>query len=205
MSAWDDARLSLLLELFGHGRTIGVTHAVRALAPLDLEDLLRGGLVEMDGGGVRSCIRLTSFEGLLLAGDPLRDDGNADYVQPIMLASTWTAHLTVRQRITSALDLGTGSGVQALLATRHAEHVVGADISAHALSCARLSQRLSGVTDRVTGPPEIGWRRRTVSASTSWWPIRRSSSRPTRPSYIATARLPVTNSPGLSCATAPVR
>ena len=55
------------------------------------------------------------------------------------------AALTVRRPAEATLDLGTGSGVQAFLAARHSEHVVGTDVSARALRLARLNAALNGV------------------------------------------------------------
>ena len=43
-----------------------------------------------------------------------------------------------------ALDVGTGCGVQALHATRHADAVVATDVSARALAFARLTLALNG-------------------------------------------------------------
>lgn len=45
----------------------------------------------------------------------------------------------------SVLDLGTGSGVQALLASRTARHTVATDVSVRALGFARLNAGLAGV------------------------------------------------------------
>lgn len=72
---------------------------------------------------------------------PLRED----HVVGIGGASTTLAQLTVREPVGSTLDVGTGSGVQALHAGRHSRRVVATDISARALWMARLTTLLSGV------------------------------------------------------------
>jgi methylase of polypeptide subunit release factors len=59
------------------------------------------------------------------------------------------AALTVRRRVGRALDLCTGSGAIALLAARHAEAVVGTDMSRRALRLARLNAKLNAV-DGIT-------------------------------------------------------
>ncbi|NJP99054.1 DUF7059 domain-containing protein [Streptomyces zingiberis] len=59
-------------------------------------------------------------------------------------ASTTLAGLTVREPVARALDLGTGSGVQALHATRHAAHVTATDVNPRALAFTRLTLALSG-------------------------------------------------------------
>ena len=54
----------------------------------------------------------------------------ADHVLGVSSASNSLAQLTVRDRVGSALDLGTGSGVQAMHLTQHADRVVGTDLNA---------------------------------------------------------------------------
>ena len=55
------------------------------------------------------------------------------------------AHLTVRRPVATALDVGTGNGIQAILAARHAEHVVATDVNERALAYAELNALLNGV------------------------------------------------------------
>jgi HemK-related putative methylase len=49
----------------------------------------------------------------------------------------------------SVLDMGTGSGVCALFAARHARRVVAVDISAAAVRCARLNAVLNQLENRI--------------------------------------------------------
>jgi methylase of polypeptide subunit release factors len=60
-------------------------------------------------------------------------------------ASTTLAGITVRTPVGSALDLGTGSGIQALHAARHATRVTATDVNPRALHIAALTLSLSGV------------------------------------------------------------
>ncbi|GGS55980.1 class I SAM-dependent methyltransferase [Streptomyces griseoviridis] len=60
-------------------------------------------------------------------------------------ASTTLAGLTVRTPVAAALDLGTGSGIQALHASRHATRVTATDVNPRALHIAALTLALSGV------------------------------------------------------------
>ncbi|MEU6525682.1 class I SAM-dependent methyltransferase [Streptomyces sp. NPDC046924] len=59
-------------------------------------------------------------------------------------ASMTLAGITVRTPAASALDLGTGSGIQALHATRHATRVTATDVNPRALHIAALTLALSG-------------------------------------------------------------
>ncbi|WP_431047592.1 DUF7059 domain-containing protein [Streptomyces sp. P1-3] len=62
-------------------------------------------------------------------------------------ASTTLAGLTVRVPVGRALDLGTGSGIQALHAAQHATHVTATDLNPRALRFARLTLALSGAPE----------------------------------------------------------
>jgi hypothetical protein len=60
-------------------------------------------------------------------------------------ASLTLSALMIPNPVDSALDLGTGCGIQALHAARHARRVVATDISERALELAALNARLNGV------------------------------------------------------------
>ncbi|MFF4588030.1 methyltransferase [Streptomyces sp. NPDC001388] len=59
-------------------------------------------------------------------------------------ASTTLAGITVRTPVSSALDLGTGSGIQALHAAQHATRVTATDLNPRALHVTALTLALSG-------------------------------------------------------------
>jgi methylase of polypeptide subunit release factors len=65
-------------------------------------------------------------------------------------ASTTLANITVRRPVRRVLDLGTGSGVQALHAARHGGQVVATDVNPRALHFTRLTAALSGLANVET-------------------------------------------------------
>lgn len=67
-----------------------------------------------------------------------------DVVLGVGGASTTLAGLTVRTPVGRALDIGTGSGLQALHAAQHATRVTATDLNPRALHIARLTLTLSG-------------------------------------------------------------
>ena len=73
----------------------------------------------------------------------------SDYVLGISPASTSLAQLTLRHDVATALDLGTGCGVQALHLAGHADRVVATDVNQRALDLARFNAELNEVADRV--------------------------------------------------------
>jgi Methyltransferase small domain len=58
--------------------------------------------------------------------------------------SRWLARATVRSPVSSALDLCTGSGVQALLAATHCRRVAAVDINSRAVRCTRFNAKALG-------------------------------------------------------------
>jgi methylase of polypeptide subunit release factors len=92
-----------------------------------------------------SDLRLETYDGLEIRCDPHDRANERDFVLGVGPASRTLARLTIRRPVDAALDLGTGSGVQALLAARHARRVVAVDVSARALEIARLNARANGI------------------------------------------------------------
>ena len=126
--------------------------AVRAaLAPMELEPLLAVGLLGRGEGGIRARAALLPFEGFLLARDFWPEFTEKpcprNYVPGVGPASLAVATLTVRRRVEFALDLGSGLGVQAVLAAHHADRVVATDINPRALNFTGLNARLNGLAN----------------------------------------------------------
>jgi Methyltransferase small domain len=134
---------SSLARLFLLGSELSESEAEAALG--DPEPVVRAGWLDPSSGRVRATLKLVPHGDLLIASD--RDDGpiGSDWVAGIHPPSVTLAKLTVRRPVASALDVGTGNGVQALLAARHALAVVATDVNPHALAIARLNACLNGV------------------------------------------------------------
>jgi methylase of polypeptide subunit release factors len=113
---------------------------------LDVDALQDAGLLAEEGDGrLRAVVRMTPFDGLLLMHDPSDARGRTDQVIAVGPASRTLARLTVRRPAGRALDLGTGCGIQALLAARHCATVIGTDVNERALAMARSNARLNGI------------------------------------------------------------
>ncbi len=70
-----------------------------------------------------------------------------DHVLGVGGASTTLSGLMIDRPVELALDLGTGCGIQALHAARHATRVIATDISERALALARFNAALNGFTN----------------------------------------------------------
>jgi methylase of polypeptide subunit release factors len=136
-----------ITALFALDEPVPAVEANRALAPLTFERLQTIGLLEPAGGLVRAQVRLLPHNDLLLVSD-LTQPGRprpADHVAGVQGPSVTLSHLTVRRRVASTLDVGTGCGFQALLAARHAGRVVATDVNERALNFAAFNALLNGL------------------------------------------------------------
>lgn len=88
---------------------------------------------------------LFSDHGTLTRSEPVSDD----FVLGLGGAGRTLAEITPRHRVHSALDLGTGCGIQAILLARHADRVVATDFSIRALHLAALTAQLNGVEESI--------------------------------------------------------
>jgi methylase of polypeptide subunit release factors len=135
--------LATLIRLF----VCAQTEPARAVtAALPLADLERAGLLRRDGDGIRATVDLEPYgdEWWVLSdltGGPLAPD----HVLGVGGASTTLAGATVRRPVGSALDLGTGCGVQALHLATHAGRVTATDVSERALRFAATTAALGGM------------------------------------------------------------
>ena len=147
--------LGTLIQLFPVGGTVSAKSAEAAFGRFGLAGALASGLVEVVDAGetVRAALDLTPY------GD---DDGDwwvlsdlgsdvrpgpvrGDHVLGVGGASVTLAQATVRPPVRTALDLGTGCGVQSLHLSRHADAVTVTDISNRALRFAATTAALNGM------------------------------------------------------------
>jgi methylase of polypeptide subunit release factors len=151
--AGDDSPVATLTKLFVLQEDVD---RGAAEAALPLAEAITGGLVAEDRTDqtVRALVDIRPYgesdvdwwlvsdlgAGLVTGRNaPMRPD----YVLGVGGASTTLAQLTVREPVASALDVGTGCGVQALHLARHAERVTATDLNLRALEFARLTAALS--------------------------------------------------------------
>jgi methylase of polypeptide subunit release factors len=143
-----DDPFSTLARLFVVGAAVGVDAAVEALAPLGSADVERLGLARVDGEEVQPLVRLVPHGDYYICSDlhyASAPGTPSDYVPGIQAPSVTLAKLAVRRPAAAALDLGTGCGIQALLAGKHSERVVATDVNPRTLSFADFNARLNGV------------------------------------------------------------
>ncbi|NBE49843.1 DUF7059 domain-containing protein [Streptomyces boluensis] len=141
-------RLFLLQQAVPHARVASV---------LPVDACLADGWLTQDGDAVRATVDVRPYSGTDGADWFIVSDlgcavggagGIGSHDEGVVLgvggASTTLAGITVRTPVGRALDLGTGSGIQALHAAQHATRVTATDLNPRALSVTGLTLALSG-------------------------------------------------------------
>ncbi|WIY77796.1 DUF7059 domain-containing protein [Streptomyces anulatus] len=149
-----DTPLDTLVRLFLLQRPVAEE---RARAALPLAECVADGWVSRADGTVRAGVDVRPYGGpdgedWFIVSDLGCAVGGAGGIgsreEGVVLgvggASTTLAGITVRTPVASALDLGTGSGIQALHAAQHATRVTATDLNPRALEFTRLTLALSG-------------------------------------------------------------
>ncbi len=142
--AGDDA-FSTIARLFLLGDAVEASLVDAAFAPITLDSVAALGLFETERDGVRTTARLLPHGDYYLASDHVAFEPSSDWVAGIHAPSVTLAKLAVRRPVAATLDLGTGCGIQALLAAKHSARVIATDVNERALAFARFNAALNDV------------------------------------------------------------
>ena len=130
------------------GRVFGLSYwaPLQGVLPDELLIALQeAGVLREREGQHASTVDLAPAGGLYLACDRAWGPHNSpESVYPPGIDSYAMARWTPRWKVDSALDLGTGSGIQALVTAGNAENINAFDINPKALDLAAWSARLNG-------------------------------------------------------------
>lgn len=145
----DGDRLATLIRLFICDMATPVESVTAALAPLPLDQARAAGLVEPAGDDLRRGVDLEPYGDKWWVVADVPADARpteplpGDHVLGVGGASTTLVNATARHQVASALDLGTGCGVQALHLATHAAAVTATDVSTRALRFAATTAALN--------------------------------------------------------------
>jgi methylase of polypeptide subunit release factors len=146
-----------LARLFVLGLPVTPEALTLALPRVGVDGAIALGLISVVDGSVRPVADLRPYSfidqlgvgswwvrsdlGELSLGHAVRED----HVLGVGGASLTLSGLMMQEPVESVLDLGTGCGIQAMHAARHAKRVVATDISARALEIARFNAELNDI------------------------------------------------------------
>jgi hypothetical protein len=145
----DGSPLSALVRLLALGFEVDEPAVASALAPVKPSTLVEMRVLEVEGGKARALVRLMAHGDVLIACD-LPGTGGPNHVTGLNGPAGLLAGLAVRRPCARMLDLGTGNGIQGLLAARHCEHVISTDINPRATGFAEFNAALNGITNLET-------------------------------------------------------
>ncbi len=140
--------LETLVRAFVLGQTVDLQAVERAIAPMTVAEWREIGLITVTGSSVLGRLQIRCYQGLIFVYDfPRRGHGGLpqDYVMGVSPSSLVLAGMTVRNANGSTLDLGSGCGIQAILASPHSQRVVGVDCNPRAIGVTQFNSRLNGI------------------------------------------------------------
>jgi len=139
--------LNALLRWFWLGLPQPAEQA-EALIPSDILALmLQSGLVKKERDDLAPRAMLIHFEGFLVASDHASAINNK-HLEMVLWpnpTSKFLARFAVQRHSRATLDLGTGSGILSLRASRFSDVVIATDLNQRAVDCARFNARLNGI------------------------------------------------------------
>jgi methylase of polypeptide subunit release factors len=141
-----DTRLATLVRLLFLQLPVSAEEAEAALGRDGVDALEVTGLAQV-GDRIVPRARILPIGKVLLASDGFSRDGDdpADYVATYTPTARVLDSLTPRPRVDRAVDVGTGSGIHALLAAQHSRHVIATDVNPRAIAYTELNAALNGL------------------------------------------------------------
>jgi SAM-dependent methyltransferase len=140
--------LDVLIWLFLLNEPVKTTSLRTIFVPKDIDALASMNLIRLEGPYAICDLALFECAGLFLVTDAMaRPAADVNRVMALIPESFDFVSYTSRKPVDSVLDLCTGSGVHALVATRHAQYVVASDINNRALRFAEFNAWFNDITN----------------------------------------------------------
>jgi methylase of polypeptide subunit release factors len=140
--------IASLTRLFHLGAPETRERIEKVLPDLDVDALKAAEVLSEADGRVRSNLRVREVDGLLIAWD--LDQSREDWVVGVSPSSLLAATHAPRVKARSAVDVGTGAGVHALLAARHCDHVIATDFNPRACWMTEFNAQLNQIDNVET-------------------------------------------------------
>ncbi|MFA5351355.1 MAG: class I SAM-dependent methyltransferase [Candidatus Omnitrophota bacterium] len=141
-------RLTAFLELFHLNRKITSVCATRAFGKRFLAELVKLGLVVAEGRHIKPVCGIRCINGYYFIYD--YDVSSCDYAYMGEDTDIFARCLPLNLHGKKALDLCTGTGIQAILLDHSADQITAVDISARAANFARFNVALNGLGSKVS-------------------------------------------------------
>lgn len=139
--------LDILIRTFTLNIPIDVKIIGKIFSDKELDILADINLISQTDKNIVYCdILLSECDDLIIAADSFfKKSPGINPVMPIMPECYDFSSGRSRRKVGKTLDLGTGSGVHALLASRHSEQVIGVDINPRAIEFSKFNSALNDI------------------------------------------------------------
>lgn len=137
--------IDTLIELFIDGRQILLDRLTKHVSSEFVTSALEMRLLQENGRYVQSELCLFPCYGKYIATDRAHKNSAINQVMWLWGESFLLGGIVKRSPKRRAIDIGTGSGIHAILASDHSEDVVAADVNPRALEFARFNAALNGL------------------------------------------------------------
>ncbi|HMP02615.1 MAG TPA: methyltransferase [Gemmatales bacterium] len=142
----DSTPFATLFRLFRLEQPLPTARVAAVFAPLSLDSLAALGLLrQRDAEHFEASLYISESNGLWSLSDLPSTKSDPLHVLGLTATGEKVDVLTPRRPCRRTLDVGTGNGYLALLASRHSEQVVATDINSRALALAEFNARLNGI------------------------------------------------------------
>jgi len=143
----EPSRINTLVRWFWIGSPQDASEAGKHLPPWFVPLALECGLLRQQGKDLCPEAMLFPTDRFIFAADHTSkiDSEDSSLVLWPNPTSRLLSRCTVRRPSSATLDLGTGTGIQALLAAAHSERVVATDLNPRAVTFALFNARLNGI------------------------------------------------------------
>jgi hypothetical protein len=136
-----------LITLFIDGHQLSADLIAKQISSPFVDAALEMGLVEKSGGLLKSAFCLFPCYGKYFVTDQAAKNSAINQVMFLWGESFILGGFVKRTARRRAIDLGTGSGIHAILASDHCAKVVGADVSPRALKFSAFNAALNNSSD----------------------------------------------------------
>ncbi len=134
-----------LLDVFIGGYEVPISRITAHFSSEFVDAALEMRLLEKNGDMLKSRLCLFPYYGKFIATDRAQKNTAINQVMWLFSESFLLGGMVKRSPRRRGIDLGTGSGVHALLASDHCESVIGVDVNPRAIEFSRFNAALNGI------------------------------------------------------------
>jgi carbamoyltransferase len=143
-----DESLNHIIKLFMFARPVSFIKAEEIFGKKILDIMSETGLLESRQGEVIALVDIYPCSGYFIATDHIIDESNfEDYVNPVSNDSYCLSKSIPRGSFDNALNLCTGSGVQAIVSSKYSRKIIGVDNNSRAINFAKFNALLNQVSN----------------------------------------------------------